>query len=75
MSHEDAAGRLAAMIGNDETLESEFADLIQASILELSDAPDGDIQRLLYADSRFLEGLTETELQRLEAHLAGELKI
>jgi hypothetical protein len=75
LSHEEAAGRLVAMIGDDESLETDFADLIQATILENSGEHDGDIRRLLYAESHFLDGLSEAELLRLDSHLAEELKI
>jgi len=75
LSHEDAAGRLVAMIGNDEALEADFSALIQASLLENSGEPEKDARRLLYGDSRFLDGLSEDELRRLESHVEKELKI
>ena len=75
LSHEEAAGRLIAMVGDDESLEAEFSDLIQASIFANSGEEIGDTQRLLYAASRFLDGLSEDELLRLESHLDRELKI
>lgn len=75
LSHEEAAGRLVAMLGDDEALEAEFADLIQASILENSGDEVRDSRLLLYGDSRFLDGLSEAELLRLDQHLARELKI
>lgn len=75
LSQEDAAGRLVAMIGSDEALESDFSALIQASLVENSGEPEKDTRRFLYGDSRFLDGLTEDELRRLESHLDKELKI
>jgi len=75
LSHEEAAGRLVAMLGDDETLEAEFDDLIQASILENSGEEISETRLLLYGDSRFLDGLSEDELLRLESHLDRELKI
>jgi hypothetical protein len=75
LGHEEAAGRLVAMLGDDEDLEAEFADLIQASILENSGEETEDTRLLLYGDSRFLDGLSEEELLRLETHLDRELKI
>lgn len=75
LSHEEAAGRLVSMLGDDEDLEAEFADLIQASILENSGEEIEETRLLLYGDSRFLDGLSEDELLRLETHLDRELKI
>lgn len=75
LSHEDAAGRLIAMIGADESYETEVADLIQASILENTGEEIRDSRLLLYGESRFLDGLSEEELERLETHLDNELKI
>ncbi len=75
LTNEDGAGRLVALIGNDEALEADFSSLIQEAILENGGEAEKDVRRLLYADSRFLEGLSEEELQGLEARLAAELKI
>ena len=75
LSHEEGAGRLAAMVETDEALEADFSALIQAAIVDDSEEPDGDIRRLLYAESRFLDGLSEDELRKLETHIASELKI
>ncbi len=75
LNHEDGAGRVVALIGNDESLEAEFSDLIQAEILENRGEPEKDVTRLIYGASRFLDGLSEEELQTLETRLAAELKI
>jgi anti-sigma factor RsiW len=75
LAHEEATGRLVAMIGDDEALEAKFVDLIQASILEDAAVEIREPRLLLYGDSRFLDGLSEEELQKLETRLAKELEL
>ncbi len=75
LSQEEWAGRLATLVETNEALEADFSALIQAAIVDDSEEPDGDIRRLLYAESRFLDGLSEEELRKLETHIASELKI
>jgi hypothetical protein len=75
LTSEEATTSLVAMIGNDQELESDFVELIQASIREHADVQDGDVRRLIYGKSHFLDGLSEDELQTLDDHIARELKI
>jgi hypothetical protein len=75
LSHEEAANRLVALIGSDAEVETAFVEMIQASILEVSDVRDGDVARLLYGSNRFLDSLSDDEMEALNSHLARELDI
>ena len=75
LSQEEATSRLVALVGSDQELEADFADLLQASIREHADVQDRDVPRLLYAKSHFLDSLSDEELQVLDSHIARELKI
>jgi len=72
---EETISRLYERIGDNIALEDEFASLLQASIRDQAGDEDGDVARLLYGNSSFIESLSDEEIQLLDSQLNRELKL
>jgi hypothetical protein len=72
---EETINRLYERIGDNPALEDDFALLLQASIKDQAGDEDGDVKRLLYGNSSFIESLSDEEVQLLDSHLNKELKL
>lgn len=72
---EETINRLYERIGDNPALEDDFALLLQASIKDQAGDEDGDVKRLLYGNSSFIESLSDEEIQLLDSHLNKELKL
>ncbi len=75
LAFEDAYGSLAEQIGASADLTSSLDASLQATIGEHTAGLDGEVQRLLYGHSEFLDSLSDEEVQVLDAELSRVLKI
>jgi len=75
LAFRDQVNSLYEKIGDNTDLETEFNSLIRASILEEAGESDGEVKHLLYGNSRFLDSLSDEEVQILDAEITRVLKI
>lgn len=75
LAFRDQVNSLYEKIGDNAELEMEFNSLIHASIVEEAGESDGGVKHLLYGNSRFLDSLSDEEIQILDAEISRALKI